>query len=87
MLQSSVRCCQLALRREDILLADRIEHVSELIYRIFENKMEYELEQSSGHLRLIEKLTRSVVRIQTKDLLVNQTFWNYYHNRPNDKTP
>ena len=55
--------------------------VSELLFRIFENKMEYELEQSKpGYLRLKEKLTKSVVRLQTNDQMLNETFWNYYHN-------
>jgi hypothetical protein len=69
------------------MVADRFEHVSELLCRLFENKMEYDLEQTHpGYLRLIEKLTRSVVRLQTNDLLLTQTFWNYYHNRPQSST-
>jgi hypothetical protein len=67
------------------LVTDRIEDVAELLFRIFENKMEYELEQPKpGYLRLTEKLTRSVVRLQTNDALLGQTFWNYYHNRPSN---
>ena len=54
--------------------------VSELIYRIFENRMAYELEQSKpGFLRLKEKLTGSVVRLQTNDQLLTEAFWNHYH--------
>lgn len=56
--------------------------VSELLYRCFENKMEYTLEQPKlGYLRLKERLTSSVVRLQTSDPLLRETFWNYYHNR------
>jgi hypothetical protein len=33
---------------------------------------------------LKEKLTGSVVRVQTSDTLLRETFWNYYHNRPED---
>ena len=32
-----------------------------------------------GFLRLKEKLTDSVVRLQTNDQLLNETFWNHYH--------
>jgi hypothetical protein len=56
--------------------------VSKLLYRIFTNTMEYQLEQSDdGYLRLREKLTGCVVRLQTKDELLRSTFWNYYHHK------
>lgn len=61
---------------------DSIEEVSTLLYRIFENKMEYKLEQPKpDYLRLKEKLTGSVVRLQTNDPMLTETFWNHYHNR------
>jgi hypothetical protein len=57
--------------------------VAELLSRIFENRMEYEIEQHRpGHLRLKERLTGSVVRLQTSDALLRETFWNYYHRFP-----
>ncbi|MGA7731986.1 MAG: hypothetical protein WCD37_12040 [Chloroflexia bacterium] len=56
--------------------------VATLLYRIFMNEMEYEIERTeTGYLRLREKLTGSVVRLQTSDNLLRETFWNYYHNR------
>ncbi len=62
------------------MVTDKTEDVSELLYRIFENRMEYRLEQSKpGYLRLKETLTDSVVRIQTNDQLLTETFWNHYH--------
>jgi hypothetical protein len=62
------------------MIADRLEQVVELLARIFENRMVYRLERSSsGSLRLIEALTGSVVRIQTSDKLLTETFWNHYH--------
>jgi hypothetical protein len=65
------------------MVTDRIEDVSELLVRIFENRMEYELSQPRpGYLRLIEKLTKSVVRLQTSNELLMETFWNYYQNQP-----
>jgi hypothetical protein len=62
------------------IVTDRPEDVSELLHRVFENKMSYRLEQSKpGFLRLRETLTDSVVRLQTNDELLAETFWNHYH--------
>jgi hypothetical protein len=67
------------------IVASSLADVSELLFRSFENKMEYELEQPRpGYFGLKEKLTGSVVRVQTNDDLLRETFWNYYHNRPVD---
>ena len=64
------------------MVTDSTKVVSELLFRIYNNKMEYVLEQSKpGYLRLKEKLTGSVVRLQTNDQMLSETFWNYYHNR------
>ena len=63
------------------MVTDSLKEVSDLLYRIFENKMEYILEQPKpGYLRLKESLTGSVVRLQTNDEMLSETFWNYYHN-------
>jgi hypothetical protein len=44
--------------------------------------MEYVLEQPKvDYLRLKEKITGSVVRLQTNDPMLTETFWNHYHNR------
>jgi hypothetical protein len=68
------------------LVTDSIEEVTELLGRIFENAMEYELEQPKpGYYRLREKLTKSVVRLQTSDEMLRETFWNYYHTRPQQR--
>ncbi len=62
------------------MVTDRPEEVSRLLHRIFENRMEYYLEQSKpGFLRLKEKITDSVVRLQTNDQLLTEAFWNHYH--------
>ena len=62
------------------IVTSSLDEVSELLYRIFENKMEYTLEQpKKGYLRLIDNLTKSVVRLQTNNILIRETFWNYYH--------
>jgi hypothetical protein len=63
------------------IVSDDVKQVAELLLRIFENKMEYRLEHHPtrpGYLKLIEKLTGSVVRLQTDDELLSKTFWNNY---------
>jgi len=62
------------------IVTDRIGDVSELLSRIFENKMTYYLDQPKpGYIRLKDKLTESVVRLQTNDRLLAETFFNHYH--------
>jgi hypothetical protein len=62
------------------IVTDTLDEVSELVSRILTNSMEYSLEQSKpGFLRLKESITGSVVRLQTNDPLLAETFWNHYH--------
>jgi hypothetical protein len=62
------------------MVTDTLEDVPNLLHRILENRMVYYLEQPKpGFLRLKEKLTDSVVRLQTNDQLLAETFWNHYH--------
>jgi hypothetical protein len=62
------------------MIAETLQQVVDLLSRIFENRMVYRLERTkSGALRLIEEITRSVVRLQTGDKLLTETFWNHYH--------
>jgi hypothetical protein len=64
------------------IATDSKKEVSTLLSRIFQNKMEYELEHpKQDYLRLKEKLTGSVIRLQTNDQMLSETFWNHYHNR------
>ncbi len=64
------------------MVTDSLSEVSDLLWRMFENKMEYRLEHSKpGHLRLLESATGSVVRLQSSDRMLTETFWNHYHNR------
>lgn len=65
------------------IVTDDIEQVAELLRRIFDNDMQYEIrhhEARAGYLKLHETLTDSVVRLQTDDVLLTSTFWNNYHN-------
>lgn len=61
------------------IITREIEHVPELLHRIFSNSMEYEVVQERGYFRLKERLTGSVVRLQTSSELLRTSFWNYYH--------
>src|SRR6267143_1611346 len=54
--------------------------VVKLLERIFDNRMEYDLENTGdGYFRLKERLTKSVVRLQTNSRMLRESFWNYYH--------
>ena len=62
------------------MIATTEEQVVELLRRIFCNSVEYELHQPRlDYLVLREKLTQSVVRLQTSDDLLRETFANHYH--------
>lgn len=64
------------------MVTDSLDDVSKLLARIFENDMRYRLEHMKpGYLRLREELTDSVVRLQTNDQLLAETFWNHYHQK------
>ena len=64
------------------MVATSAEQVTGLLHRIFTNSLEYELLQPRPeYLVLKEKSTQSVVRLQTSDVLLRETFWNHYHNR------
>lgn len=68
------------------IVTDSLPDVSEMLWRLCENKMEYTLDHSKpGHLRLLERVTGSVVRLQSGDRMLTETFWNHYHNR--DEAP
>jgi hypothetical protein len=65
------------------MVTDSVDEVRDLFVRIFENKMQYRLEQKPqepGYLRLVERVTDSVVRVQTNNNLLTETFWNHYRN-------
>jgi hypothetical protein len=52
---------------------------AQVIERVFDNKMEYDLESMEGYYRLKERLTESIIRLQTNTRLLRESFWNYYH--------
>ena len=63
------------------MVATSPDEVVELLHHIFENDLEFKLEQAHPkYLVLKEKITGSVVRLQTSDALIRETFWNNYNN-------
>ena len=63
------------------MVATSPEEVIELLKRIFENDLEFELQHAHpNYLVLKEGVTGSVVRLQTSDGLIRETFWNHYHS-------
>jgi hypothetical protein len=64
------------------LVTTEVDAVADLIARILTNRLEYRLTKTPmGSLHLCERLTDSLVRLQTHDKLLQETFWNYYHRR------
>ncbi len=64
------------------MVTDDEEVVVTLVDRILTNSMRYELvPRDDGYFLLKEELTDSVVRLQTSDPLLRETFWNHYGER------
>jgi hypothetical protein len=62
------------------MVARSPEEVATLLSNILRNGMTYHLEQSKpGHLRLKDDVTSSIVRLQSSDAFLRETFWNHYH--------
>lgn len=62
------------------IVTDNVTLVPKLIHRVLSNTMEYEIVQpKQDYLQLQERLTGSVVRVQTNNKLLRETFWNHYH--------
>jgi hypothetical protein len=62
------------------IVTDKTDEVVEIIKRVLTNEMSYELQQGRpGHFQLSERLTKSIVRLQTADVMLREAFWNYYN--------
>jgi cysteinyl-tRNA synthetase len=66
------------------MVAKNIPEVIELVKRLFHNDMQYKLEKKEGYFRLKEILTDSTIRIQTSDLFLSKSFWNYFTRHVKD---
>jgi hypothetical protein len=63
-----------------LMATSSLDDVIILLHRVFGNQMRYTLEHKrKGYFRLIEPLSQSVVRVQTDDRRLRETFWNVYH--------
>jgi hypothetical protein len=62
------------------MVTSKEDEVVELLSRLFENRMQYRLETTLNGLKLREQITNSVVRLQTRNELLRETFRNYYHS-------
>lgn len=64
------------------MVTNSLDTVRSLTARLLTNRMEYVLSKTNlGALHLRERQTGSLVRLQTHDTLLQETFWNYYHRR------
>ena len=61
------------------MVATSESQVVELLRRIFYNKLQYIVDQKHDQFLILkESLTNSIVRLQTSDLVLHDTFWKYY---------
>jgi len=63
------------------IVSDDVDQVSELIHRIFNNRMKYRIEHHAtrpGFLKLVEDFGRPLADGRR---IITKTFWNNYHNR------
>ncbi len=67
-------------------ITDNLDELIELIKRFFNNSMQYDIiQKSSGYYTIVDKLTESIVRIQTDNDLLASSFWNYYFQKNENK--
>lgn len=58
------------------------DQVIKLLYRIFYNKLEFDLEQKEpGFFILKDRISKSIIRLETNDNLLKESFWNYYNDK------
>ena len=64
-----------------VIVCQSTDEVVQILTRLIKNEMQYTLEQKEknpGFYLLKEKLTGSVVRVQTNNKLLTSAFWNNY---------
>lgn len=62
-----------------VMVTDQIEDVVKLIEGICTNKLQFNISQDSGFYKLTENITSSIVRVQTSNKLLSNSFWSYYN--------
>lgn len=61
-----------------ILVSRSLDSCANLLYRLLENNLELKLEQDKENYKLIEVSTGSVIRVISKNLLLNHAFEQFY---------
>ncbi len=66
-----------------VIVARKINDCIKLIRRVVLNDMEFEIENPTpndpnGNIYLKEKITKSIFRLKTSDILLSNAFWNFY---------
>jgi hypothetical protein len=61
-----------------VLVVRSIDKCAELVRRIILQSLEFDLVESDHALELREKISDCVFRVMTKDLMLVNTFWNFY---------
>ena len=69
------------------MVTTSIKSVRDLLQRILTNSMKYGIKKTEqGALHLTEDITSCLVRLQTHDTLLQETFWNYYHRKKRSRS-
>jgi len=66
-----------------VLVVRSVEECAQLLYNILLNKMEFEIKNKEGYICLEEKISKSIYRVETRDNLLVNSFWNFYLNNNN----
>ena len=61
-----------------ILVTRTLNSTANLLFQLLENKLEYELEKDVNNYKLLEKTTKSVVRVISKNQLLINSFEQFY---------
>lgn len=61
-----------------LLVVRTIEECTRLLRNLVTDRTEYELKSNEYRLFLEEKISGCVYRLETKDVALSNTFWNYY---------
>jgi hypothetical protein len=62
------------------MVTNSVDTVVKLISKMLRNEMQYKLDKKENRsIRVLDSETDSVVRIQSSDRLLSETFWNHYN--------
>lgn len=61
-----------------VLVVRTIDDCAKLLKRVLTNSMEFDVEDEKAHWSLKERISGSIFRVVTKNVKVNNCFWNFY---------